>query len=109
MATSKARRGLELADEALAAEEHAFRRKLPQLMRRYAGEFVALYQAASSDTTATTRTWRDGCSRNSATFRSTSERLTGNPPFTTSLLPSWSASPCPSTIGASPHLHLLRM
>jgi hypothetical protein len=43
MATSKARRGLDLTDEALAAEEHAFRRKLPQLMRRYAGEFVALY------------------------------------------------------------------
>ena len=43
MATSKARRGLDLTDEALAAEEHAFRRKLPQLMRRYAGEFVAVY------------------------------------------------------------------
>jgi hypothetical protein len=44
MATSKARSRLELADEALAAEEHAFRRKLPQLMRRYAGQFVALYR-----------------------------------------------------------------
>jgi len=43
MATSRARRSSELAGEALVAEEHAFRRKLPQLMRRYAGEFVALY------------------------------------------------------------------
>ncbi|MFI5365842.1 MAG: DUF5678 domain-containing protein [Candidatus Binatia bacterium] len=36
---------MELADEALAAEEHAFRRKQPQLIRRYAGEFVALYRS----------------------------------------------------------------
>ncbi len=43
MATSRARRSLDLAEEELAAEEHAFRRKLPKLMRRYAGEFVALY------------------------------------------------------------------
>ena len=42
MARSRARRWSELAGEALAAEAHAFRRKLPQLMRRYAGEFVAL-------------------------------------------------------------------
>ena len=44
MATSKARKRLEPADETLAAEEHAFRRKLPQLMRRYAGQFVASYR-----------------------------------------------------------------
>lgn len=44
MATSKARRRLEPADEALAAQEQTFRRKLPRLMRRYAGQFVASYR-----------------------------------------------------------------
>lgn len=34
---------MDSTDEALVAEEDAFRRKLPQLMRRYAGQFVALY------------------------------------------------------------------
>ena len=44
MATFKAEHTRESAEEALAAEEEAFRRKRAQLLRRYGGQFVALHQ-----------------------------------------------------------------
>lgn len=43
MATSKRRERTEALDESLGFEEQAFRRKLPQLLRTYAGQFVALH------------------------------------------------------------------
>lgn len=44
MATLKTRKAQTALEERLAAEEQAFRQKLPQLLQRYAGEFVARYQ-----------------------------------------------------------------
>jgi hypothetical protein len=44
VATSKRREQTEALDESLGFEEQAFRRKLPQLLRTYAGQFVALHQ-----------------------------------------------------------------
>jgi len=44
MATVKTRERQQSLEEPLAAEEQAFRRKQMQLLRRYEGQFVALYQ-----------------------------------------------------------------
>lgn len=47
MATSRGKQTKaqrELSEDLLAAEELAFRQKRAQLLRRYAGQFVALYQ-----------------------------------------------------------------
>ncbi len=44
MTTSRARKQMEPRDESLGFEEQAFRRKLPQLLRTYAGQFVAFHR-----------------------------------------------------------------
>lgn len=44
MATLKTRKARESLEEPLASEEQAFHRKRAQLLRRYEGQFVALYQ-----------------------------------------------------------------
>jgi len=44
MAILKTQRKWLLPEEPLAVEEEAFRRKRAQLLRRYEGQFVALYQ-----------------------------------------------------------------
>lgn len=44
MAISKARQSQECVEDPLAAEERAFRQKRGHLLRRYEGQFVALYQ-----------------------------------------------------------------
>lgn len=44
MVDLKLQKSQELSEEAFAAEEAAFRRKRAQLLGRYEGQFVALYQ-----------------------------------------------------------------
>ena len=44
MATLKKQKGPQSAEELLAAEERAFYKKRAQLLKRYEGQFVALYQ-----------------------------------------------------------------
>jgi hypothetical protein len=44
MALSKARQSREFLEDPLAAEERVFRQKRAHLLRRYEGQFVALYQ-----------------------------------------------------------------
>jgi len=44
MASIKKQKTRQLAEEPMAAEEEAFRRQRAQLLRRYAGQYVALYQ-----------------------------------------------------------------
>lgn len=44
MATSKTRKTRQSLEEPLAAEERVFRQKRAQLLRRYLGLYVALYQ-----------------------------------------------------------------
>lgn len=44
MATSKARKTRQSSEERLAAEERALRQKRARLLRRYAGQYVALYR-----------------------------------------------------------------
>lgn len=44
MALSKARKAQEVETEPLTAEEQAFRRQYPTLLRKYEGQFVALSQ-----------------------------------------------------------------
>lgn len=44
MAILKTRKVQKLSEDPLASEEQAFHRKRAQLLRRYEGQFVALYQ-----------------------------------------------------------------
>jgi Family of unknown function (DUF5678) len=44
MATSRARQVQESLEDPFVEEEHAFRRQHRQLLQRYRGQFVALYQ-----------------------------------------------------------------
>ena len=44
MALPKARQSQEFFEDPFAAEERAFRQKRARLLRRYEGQFVALYQ-----------------------------------------------------------------
>lgn len=44
MASVKRSSTRQLPEEPMAAEERAFRQKQDQLLRRYAGQYVALYQ-----------------------------------------------------------------
>ena len=44
MATAKVRKMRTLPEESSAAEEQAFHQKRERLLRRYEGQFVALYQ-----------------------------------------------------------------